>query len=194
MQKLTRSDLLSLEEYDQQRPDIRAVAITHKGKRRLALGDHAALYFEDRLTIRYQVLEMLRIEKIFQTEGIAAELEVYNPLIPDGHNWKATFMIEYSDVEQRRSALQRLIGIETALWMKVEGYAKVHPVANEDLDRTTTDKTSAVHFLRFELTPEMVKAAISGSTVSAGCDHPHYRQEVRCTPEQSAILAADLQM
>ncbi len=172
MSKLSHQDLYSLEEYSRIRPEFRAKVMEHKKHRRVAIGEHAALYFEDTLTMQYQVQEMLRIERIFEAEGIQDELDVYNPLIPDGQNWKATFMMEYADVEERRRALARLIGVEKALWVQVEGFDKVQPVANEDLDRTTEDKTSSVHFVRFELTPEMVAAAKQGATIRAGNHSP----------------------
>ena len=158
MSKLTREDLYSLEKYAAVRTEFRAKVMAHKANRRLAIGPHATLYFEDSLTMQYQVQEMLRLERIFEPEGIQQELDVYNPLIPDGSNWKATFMVEYEDVEERRAALARLIGIEKTVWVQAEGCGKVYAICNEDLDRETEDKTSAVHFLRFELTPEMVAA------------------------------------
>jgi hypothetical protein len=187
---LTREKLYSLEEYARVRPEFRARVIAHKANRRLAIGPHATLYFEDILTMQYQVQEMLRLERIFEAEGIEQELEVYNPLIPDGSNWKATLMVEYEDVEERRAALARLIGIEKAIWMQVAGCAKVYPIANEDLDRETEDKTAAVHFLRFELTPDMVAAIRRGAGLRAGIDHAGYRMEVAANVRDS--LAGDL--
>ncbi len=189
---LTRADLYSLEQYAQVRKDFRAKVIEHKKNRRLALGEHAALYFEDKLTIQYQIQEMLRIERIFEPEGIQAELDVYNPLIPDGSNWKASFMLEYPDLEERRRALARLVGIEQKVWMQVEGFDKVHPIANEDLDRSTPDKTASVHFMRFELTPAMVAAVKGGAAILAGIDHSDYRVEVTVPENVRASLAADL--
>lgn len=189
---LTRQDLYSLEEYAAVRKDFRAKVIEHKKNRRLALGEHAALYFEDKLTMQYQIQEMLRIERIFEPEGIQGELDVYNPLIPDGSNWKATFMIEYPDLEERRAALARLVGIEQKVWMQVEGYDKVHPIANEDLDRSTPDKTASVHFMRFELMPAMAAAVKEGATIRAGIDHPEYRVETVVPENVRASLAADL--
>lgn len=189
---LTRQDLYSLEEYAAVRKDFRAKVIEHKKNRRLALGEHAALYFEDKLTMQYQIQEMLRIERIFEPEGIQEELDVYNPLIPDGSNWKATFMIEYPDLEERRAALARLVGIEQKVWMQVEGYDKVHPIANEDLDRSTPDKTASVHFMRFELMPAMAAAVKEGATIRAGIDHPEYRVETVVPENVRASLAADL--
>ena len=149
MSKLTHSDLYSLEEYARLRQEFRSKVMQHKKNRRVAIGEHAALYFEDSLTMQYQVQEMLRIERIFEPEGIQDELDVYNPLIPDGLNWKATFMIEYEDEDERKAALAQLIGVEKALWVQVEGFDKLHPIANEDLERETEDKTSSVHFLRY---------------------------------------------
>ena len=183
MNKLSREDLYGLEEYARIRPEFRAKIMEHKKSRRLAIGDHATLYFEDALTMQYQVQEMLRIERIFEADGIQEELDVYNPLIPDGLNWKATFMMEYGDVEERRQALAQLIGVERALWVRVEGFEKVSPIANEDLDRETEDKTSSVHFLRFELTDDMVEALKQGSSLSAGIDHDAYRYEVSPVPD-----------
>jgi hypothetical protein len=189
---LTREKLYSLEEYARVRPEFRARVIAHKANRRLAIGPHATLYFEDILTMQYQVQEMLRLERIFEAEGIEQELEVYNPLIPDGSNWKATFMVEYEDVEERRAALARLIGIEKAIWMQAAGCAKVYPIANEDLDRETEDKTAAVHFLRFELTPDMVAAIRRGAGLRAGIDHAGYRMEVEVPANVRDSLAGDL--
>jgi hypothetical protein len=171
MEKLSREDLMSLEEYAQKRPEFRAQVMAHKRNRRLALGEHAALYFEDRLTIQYQIQEMLRAERIFEAEGIAEELDTYNPLIPDGSNWKATFMLEYGDVDQRQEAVQRLIGIEDVVWVRVAGFDKAYAIADEDLERETEEKTSTVHFMRFELSPEMVTAAKKGAALSAGIEH-----------------------
>jgi len=192
MGKLTRDDLYSLEKYSSVRTEFRARVMAHKTDRRLAIGAHATLYFEDSLTMQYQVQEMLRLERIFETEGIQQELDVYNPLIPDGSNWKATFMVEYEDVAERRDALARLIGIEKTLWVQAEGHEKVYPISNEDLDRETEDKTSAVHFLRFELTPGMVAAIKRGAKVSAGIDHPAYREAVVMPARVRDSLAGDL--
>ena len=192
MSKLTREDLYSLEKYATVRTEFRAKVMEHKAKRRLAIGPHATLYFEDSLTMQYQVQEMLRLERIFEQEGIQQELDVYNPLIPDGSNWKATFMVEYEDVDERRAALARLIGIEKTVWVQAEGCGKVYAICNEDLDRETEDKTAAVHFLRFELTPEMVAAIKRGATVRAGIDHPNYREEVEMPPRVRSSLAGDL--
>ncbi len=193
MAKLTRQDLFSLEKYAEIRADFRARVIAHKKNRRVPLGEHAALYFEDALTMQYQIQEMLRIEKIFEAAGIQDELDVYNPLIPDGRNWKATFMVEYADEDERRAALARLVGIEKDIWMRVEGFDPVFPIANEDLERSTEDKTASVHFMRFELTPEMVAAVKNGGEISAGVSHRNYQATL--SPLPRAIrdsLAADL--
>ena len=192
MKKLTHADLYSLEEYAKVRDEFRQKVIDHKKHRRLVLGEHAALYFEDALTMQYQVQEMLRIERIFEAEGIQEELDVYNPLIPDGMNWKATFMIEYDDVEERKRALAKMIGIERGLWVRVDGFDKVNPIANEDLERATADKTSSVHFVRFELTPEMAAAVKQGAQITAGIEHPAYTEQTRLAPDIRNSLAGDL--
>lgn len=193
MQKLSRQDLFSLENYAEIRAGFRARVIAHKKNRRVPLGEHAALYFEDRLTIQYQVQEMLRIEKIFEAAGIQEELDVYNPLIPDGSNWKATFMVEYADEAERRAALARLVGIEKDIWVRVEGFDPVFPIANEDLERSTPDKTASVHFLRFELTPGMVAAVKNGAAISAGVSHREYQATLAPLPKAVRdALAADL--
>ena len=178
MSKLTPANLLSLEEYSKQRADFRSKVMAHKKNRRVHLGDHATLYFEDGLTMQYQVQEMLRIERIFEEEGINEELAAYNPLIPDGSNLKATFMVEYEDVEERKAALANLIGIENKVWIQVAGFDKVYPIANEDLERTTEEKTSSVHFLRFEFTPEMIAAAKQGADIAMGIEHENYYVEM----------------
>ena len=193
MTALTVKDLYSIEQYDRIRPEFRAKVMQHKDSRRVALGEHAALYFEDALTMQYQIQEMMRLERMVEPDLIQEELDVYNPLIPDGCNLKATFMVEYPDVEERHAALARLIGIEKVVWVQVEGFPKVAPIANEDLARETEDKTSAVHFLRFELTPEMVAAAKRGVALRAGIDHPHYRAEVDLSPTVRISLVGDLQ-
>jgi hypothetical protein len=192
MQKLTRDDLYSLEEYAQVRGDFRAKVMAHKKNRQVSIGAHATLYFEDRLTMQYQVQEMLRVERIFEREGIEEELAAYNPLIPDGSNWKATFMIEYGNEDERRDALARLIGIEDKVWVRVGDQAQVWAIADEDLERTAADKTSSVHFVRFELTPEMVTAAKAGAAIAMGIDHPEYRYETVIVPATRASLTADL--
>ncbi len=180
--KLTREDLYSLEKYAQVRPQFRADVMAHKQERQVPIGDHARLYFEDRLTIQYQVQEMLRVERIFEAEGIEDELHAYNPLIPDGSNWKATFMLEYDDIEERRVALERMKGIEDRLWVQIGDQPKVWAIADEDLERENETKTSSVHFVRFELTPEMVRAAKSGAAIAVGIDHPSYRGETGSLP------------
>lgn len=193
MQHLTRDDLFTLEKYAEVRPEFRAQVMAHKKNRKLHLGDHATLYFEDRMTIQYQVQEMLRVERIFEAAGIEEELQTYNPLIPDGSNWKATFMLEYEDVEERQLALAKLIGIEEQVWVRVAGFDKVNPIANEDLERSTAEKTSSVHFLRFELSADMVAALKSGAALAMGSDHENYRVEV--DPLDQAVrdaLVADL--
>ncbi len=174
MVALSRADLWSLEEYAEQRPAFRAHIMEHKKTRQLALGDHARLYFEDQLTIRYQVQEMLRIEKIFEATGIDEELDTYNPLIPDGHNWKATFMLEYDDPAEREIRLAQMIGIENKVWLQVEACDKIYAIADEDLERTTEEKTSSVHFMRYELDSSMIAAVKHGATISAGIEHPDY--------------------
>jgi hypothetical protein len=191
MQRLTRKDLFSLEQYAEQRPAFRDKVMAHKKKRRVALGMHASLYFEDRLTIQYQIQEMLRAERIFEAAGIDEELEAYNPLIPDGSNWKATFMLEYADESERRAALEKLIGIEDRVWVRIAGLAPVYAIADEDLERATADKTSAVHFLRFECNPQMIAAAKAGAAIAMGIDLPAY--EARLDPLPEAVRAALIQ-
>ena len=171
MEKLTRDDLYSLEQYAEQRADFRARVLEHKKDRQVYLDPHHTLYFEDRMTMQYQVQEMLRIEKIFEAEGINEELEAYNPLIPDGSNLKATYMIEYEDVEARKAALAQLVGVEDKIWVQVDGFDKCYAIADEDMERDTEDKTSAVHFMRFELTAEMIEAAKGGADINMGADH-----------------------
>jgi hypothetical protein len=179
MRKLTRDSLISLEKYAEIRDDFRAEVMRHKRDRRLALGTNATLYFEDRLTMQYQVQEMLRIERIFEAAGINDELEAYNPLIPDGSNWKATFMVEFPDPEERDAMLRQLAGVENRVWLQIGDSDKIRPIADEDLDRTNEEKTSAVHFLRFELHAEQVKALNEGAELAAGIDHDNYQVEVR---------------
>ncbi|WP_456414585.1 DUF3501 family protein [Thiolapillus sp.] len=194
MSKLSRNDLMSLEEYSRARSDFRHQVMAHKKNRLVRLHEHAALYFEDRLTMQYQIQEMLRIEKVFEADGIQEELDVYNPLIPDGSNWKATFMLEYPDVEERKQMLARLIGIEDKVWVRVGDMDKVYPIANEDLERTTEEKTSSVHFLRFELSDEMVAAAKQGAAISMGIDHAELSVEVSpIAADAAASLVKDLQ-
>lgn len=192
-EKLKREDLFSLERYAEMRAEFRADVMRHKKNRVVHLGPHATLHFEDRLTMQYQVQEMLRAERIFEASGIQEELDAYNPLIPDGSNWKATFMIEYEDVEERRLMLAKLKGIEKQVWVQISGFNRVSPVANEDLERETEDKTSSVHFLRFELTPDMARAVRDGAAISVGIDHPEYRAEIEALPQSIRdSLAADL--
>jgi len=174
MAHLSHADLYSLEEYARIRQDFRKRVIEHKKHRRVAIGPNAALYFEDALTMQYQIQEMLRIERIFEPEGIQEELDVYNPLIPDGSNWKATFMVEFDDVAERKVALSQMIGIDKAVWVQVAGFDKVRPISNEDLERETQDKTSSVHFMRFELSREMVTALKAGAGLAMGIDHTAY--------------------
>lgn len=193
MQKLTHESLYSLEQYARIRPEFRARVMAHKKNRRVALGDHAALYFEDALTMQYQVQEMLRLERIFEPELIQEELDVYNPLIPDGSNWKATFMLEYPNEAERRAALARLVGIEDTVWVRVDGFDKVHPHCNEDLDRSSEDKTASVHFMRFELTPQMRAAVKAGAAVFAGIDHPDMTVATQVPPSVRDALAEDLE-
>jgi hypothetical protein len=178
MQKLSLNDLFTLEDYAAMRGEFRAKVMDHKRHRQVPIGPHATLYFEDRLTMHYQVQEMLRAERIFELEGIEEELAAYNPLIPDGSNWKATFMLEYADITERRAALSRMIGIEDKVWVQVAGFDKVWAIADEDLERNRDDKTSSVHFLRFELAYEMVQAVKSGAAIGMGIDHPAYSEQV----------------
>jgi len=178
MNKLTRDDLFSLEQYAETRPAFRDKVLEHKMNRRLDLGTNAALYFEDRLTMQYQVQEMLRIERIFEAQGINEELEAYNPLIPDGSNWKATFMVEFPEAEERRAMLTQLVGIEDRVFVQVADFDRVFAIADEDLERADEEKTSAVHFLRFELPAEQVAALKAGAALIAGIDHENYRVEV----------------
>lgn len=191
---ITRSDLMSLEEYSQCRESYRQRVMAHKKNRQVALGPDARLYFEDRVTMQYQIQEVLRIEKAFEPAAIEEELEAYNPLIPDGSNWKATFMIEYEDEMERRAALSRLIGIERMVWVRAGQHDKVYPIANEDLQRETGDKTSAVHFLRFELSAEMIAAVKNGDAITMGVEHPDYSYETgRIAAHIAESLGADLQ-
>lgn len=172
MKKLSRDDLWSLEEYAERRAQFRVEVMRHKAQRQLPLNEHVRLYFEDALTIRYQVQEMLRIEKIFEGPGIEEELHAYNPLIPDGSNWKATLMLEYDDPAERQQVLQQLLGIENRVWLQVQGCERVYPIADEDLERSDGERTSTVHFLRFELGRDMISALHAGSPLYAGIDHP----------------------
>src|SRR5262245_6066696 len=190
--KLQPADLLSLERYARERTALRPQVIAHKKRRTVRCGPNVTFCFEDRLTVQYQVQEMLRIERIFETEAIVDELAAYNPLIPDGGNWKATLLVEFPDPEQRRAALARLRGIEDRCWIGVAGHARVYAIADEDLERENEQKTSAVHFLRFELPPAFRQALRSGKRLTIGADHPEYRMSVEPTPAQRAALLADL--
>jgi hypothetical protein len=193
MPQLTPASLMSLEAYSKSRNEFRARVIAHKKHRTVHLGEHVTLIFEDEITIRYQVQEMLRIEKIFEESGILAELESYNPLIPDGSNLKATMLIEYTNVPERARALTLLKGIERRMFVEVEGQARVYAIADEDLDRENEEKTAAVHFLRFEFAPSMVVALKSGAQMKVGCDHPQYlAQQNEIAPEVLASLVGDL--
>jgi hypothetical protein len=193
MPRIARESLMTLEAYAKARKDFRARVLAHKRDRTIHLGEHVTLIFEDELTIRYQVQEMLRVERIFEEAGIQEELEAYNPLIPDGHNFKATMMIEYEDVEERRDALARLKGIEAKTWIRAGEHARVHAIADEDLERETEEKTSSVHFLRFELTEQMAAALKAGAALSAGIDHPQYQAAIDPLPPQVRdALVADL--
>ena len=188
MDKLTHDDLYTLEAYEQHRSEFRARVMEHKQHRRLPLGGNVTLIFEDRLTMQYQVQEMLRTEKIFTEAGICDELDTYNPLIPDGSNWKATMMIEYPDPAERRIALERLIGIENRVWAAVDGAQRVFAIADEDMDRSTDVKTSSIHFLRFELSAEAVQALKSGASLRFGIDHAQYA----CEQDGAAVICESL--
>lgn len=181
--QLTRDDLYSLEKYQEIRSDMRTRMMAHKKSRNLSIGPNVTMYFEDERTIQYQIQEMLRAEKIFDAAGINEELETYNPLIPDGTNWKGTMMLEYTDVNERVEALSQLIGIDRKTWVQVEGFDKVFAISNEDLERETEEKTSAVHFMRFELEPEMVESAKTGAAINVGIDHENYMHSVSPVPE-----------
>ncbi len=190
--RLKRSDLMSLEQYSQQRKDFRSKVIAHKTNRRVGIGPHLNLYFEDRLTIQYQIQEMLRIEKIFESAGIEEELDAYNPLIPDGHNLKATAMLEYQDVDERKRQLALLKNIEDLVWIQVEGFDPVYAISNEDLERSNAEKTSAVHFMRFELEPDMITALRGGAALKMGSSHESYRFSTDIEPQIREALLADL--
>lgn len=192
MNKLTRNDLFSLEQYAENRSEFRARVMAHKANRRIALGENATLVFEDQLTIHYQIQEMLRVERIFEAAGIDEELEAYNPLIPDGGNWKGTLLIEYPDVAERREALVRLRGVEHKLWVQVDGHEKVFAIANEDMERSNDDKTAAVHFVRFEHSVEAVASIAAGADVRLGIDHPELPYNILLEGEARRSLASDL--
>ncbi|MEE9141557.1 MAG: DUF3501 family protein [Gammaproteobacteria bacterium] len=191
MTKLTHEDLYGLEEYAQQRADFRAVAIAHKQRRRLDVGPNAALFFEDRLTMHYQIQEILRTERIFEPDEIQTELAVYNPLIPDGTNLKATLMLMFPDPSERREALGQLVGIEGHVWIRVDGFGRTVAIADEDLERSTSEKTSAVHFLRFEPGEKAIAAFTGGATLGVGIDHPKYRYSVQPVPEELRAALLD---
>jgi hypothetical protein len=189
---IRRDSLLPLEAYARERNAFRAKVMAHKKHRTVHLGEHVTLLFEDELTIRYQVQEMLRIERIFEEDGIQHELDAYNPLVPDGSNWKATMLIEYPDVEERKRMLARLKGLERRVWVQVQGCERVFAIADEDLDRENEEKTSAVHFVRFELDREMRERLRQGAAVAVGVDHPEYRASAELGPAVRDSLAADL--
>jgi hypothetical protein len=190
--QLSRNDLWSLEEYAEKRSDYRQQVMAHKKNRQVALGPNATLYFEDRLTIRYQIQEMLRIEKVFEADGIEDELQAYNPLIPDGKNWKATFMIEYGDPEVRAAQLEKMVGIEELVWVQVNDMDKVWCISNEDLERTTATKTSSVHFMRFELSDEMINALKNGGELMMGVEHSVYTHQLTIDNDTKSSLINDL--
>ncbi|MBL8371357.1 MAG: DUF3501 family protein [Burkholderiaceae bacterium] len=189
---ITPDSLMSLEAYSKWRKLHKAELIAHRKQRTVHLGEHITLQFESERTMRYQIQEMLRIEKIFEEEGIQQEIDAYAPLVPDGSNWKATMMIEYPDVTERQRELARLIGVEDRLFVEVEGYERVYAIADEDLDRENATKTSAVHFVRFEFTPPMRAAIQAGAAVKLGCDHTHYPAHLMINAEGLASLAGDL--
>lgn len=193
MAMLTRDDLMSLEEYAKQRKAFRAKVLEHKKPRKVILSDHATLYFEDKLTMQYQIQEMLRVERIFEQEGIQDELDAYNPLIPDGTNLKATFMIEYEDEEERKKALARLIGVEDKVWVQVEGHDKVYAIADEDMEREDETKTSSVHFMRFEFTPPMIDAAKNDAAINMGVDHENLTTSITVSDSTREALVSDFQ-
>jgi hypothetical protein len=190
--KITPDSLMSLEAYSKWRKEHKAEVMAHRQLRSVHLGEHINLQFESETTIRYQIQEMLRIEKIFEEEGIQQEIEAYAPLVPDGSNWKATMLIEYPDINERKRELARLIGVEDRMFVEVEGYERVYAIADEDLDRENDEKTSAVHFVRFEFTPAMCAAIKAGASVKLGCDHTHYPAHVTINAETLASLAGDL--
>ncbi len=190
--KITPETLMSLEAYTKWRKVHKPEVIAHRKLRSVQLGEHINMQFESETTIRYQIQEMLRIEKVFEEEGILQEIEAYAPLVPDGSNWKATMMIEYVDINERKRELAKLIGVEDRMFVEVEGHGRVYAIADEDLDRETDEKTSAVHFVRFELTPVMCAAVKAGAGVKLGCDHTHYPSHIDISPDTLASLAGDL--
>ncbi len=191
MTNLTHTDLMTLETYSKERDNFRTKVMAHKTNRRVALGNNATLYFEDKLTIQYQIQEMLRIEKIFEEAAIEEELAAYNPLVPDGKNLKATFMIEYADIAERRIALEKLIGVEDSVWVQIDGFDKIFAIADEDMDRDTAEKTSAVHFMRFEFSSEMTKAAKKGADITIGSDHQNLEVSNSISLEIKQSLVSD---
>lgn len=193
MEKLTAADLMSLERYARERPAFRTQVLEHKRDRKLAIGPNVTWSFEDRLTMQYQIQEMLRAERIFEPEGIRDELDAYNPLIPDGSNWKATLLIEFPDVAERQRRLAQLIGLEDRCWVQARGHDRVYAIADEDLERETAEKTSSVHFLRFELSAAMIAALKGGAALAVGVDHDHYRHSVDPVPDTVRVaLITDL--
>lgn len=192
MPSITKDSLMTLEAYARARKDMKPQVIAHRRLRSVALGEHVTVQFEDERTIRYQIQEMLRIEKIFEEEGIQQEIDAYAPLVPDGTNWKATMLIEYPDVHERKRELARLIGIEDRMFVEVEGHARAYAIADEDLERENDEKTSSVHFLRFEFPAPARQAVLAGAAVKLGCDHPNYPAHLSIPPETLAALAGDL--
>ena len=190
--KITPETLMSLEAYTKWRKVHKPEVIAHRKLRSVRLGEHINMQFESETTIRYQIQEMLRIEKVFEEEGILQEIEAYAPLVPDGSNWKATMMIEYTDINERKRELAKLIGVEDRMFVEVEGHGRVYAIADEDLDRETDEKTSAVHFVRFELKPDMCAAVKAGAGVKMGCDHTHYPSHIEIAADTLASLAGDL--
>ena len=190
--KITPDSLMTLEAYSKWRKTHKADVIAHRKQRTVLLGEHLNVQFESETTIRYQIQEMLRIEKIFEEEAIQDEIDAYGPLVPDGSNWKATMLLEYIDINERKRELAKLINVEDRMFIEVEGHARVYAIADEDLDRETEDKTSSVHFLRWELAPAMRAAVLAGAGVKIGCDHPHYPVHLQIAPETLASLAGDL--
>lgn len=189
--QLTRADLWSLEEYSVNRPGFRQEVLDHKKNRKVLLGEHLQFIFEDAKTIRYQIQEMLRIEKVFEADGIQEELDAYNPLIPDGDNWKCTMLIQYPDVEVRKQKLAELLDVENLIWVKVGDSEKIFAIADEDMERANDEKTSAVHFMRFQFPAEVIAAAKAGAEIQLGCDHDKYQEVLTLTPEVRSALVQD---
>jgi len=190
--KITADSLMTLEAYSKYRKENKPSIMVHRKLRSVRLGEHINLQFESETSVRYQIQEMLRIEKIFEEDGIEQEIEAYAPLMPDGSNWKATLMLEYPDINERKRELARLIGVEDHMFVEVEGYARVYAIADEDMDRENDEKTSAVHFVRFELSPAMCAAVKAGASVKLGCDHIHYPAHVTIPADTLASLTSDL--